>query len=78
MSKVYFTLRLRIRRADKIAHDSIHLGSYTTYINNVITECRLRWLEHILRRPSPKLTHISLVAKPYDGWYQKQEGLVKA
>ncbi|VDN59875.1 unnamed protein product [Dracunculus medinensis] len=49
----------------------------TTSINTVITERRLRWLGHVLRRPSQELTHISLLAKPCDGWHQKRDGPIK-
>ncbi|VDN53016.1 unnamed protein product [Dracunculus medinensis] len=58
---------LRVRRVDKISLYRILLRSYTTCINNVINERRLRWLGHILRRPPQDLTHISLFAKPCDG-----------
>ncbi|VDN52825.1 unnamed protein product [Dracunculus medinensis] len=65
---------LRIRRADKISQD---LRSNTICINNVITECRLRWLGYILGRPPQELMHISLFAKPCDGWRQKRGGPIK-
>ncbi|VDN52847.1 unnamed protein product [Dracunculus medinensis] len=70
-------LRYIFRRAGKISHDRIHLRSKTTRINNVITKHRLRWLGHILRRPPQELTHISLFAKPCDGWRQKRGGPIK-
>ncbi|VDN57770.1 unnamed protein product [Dracunculus medinensis] len=73
------TLRyiLRIRRADKISQDRIHLRSNTICINNVITECCLRWLGHVLRPSPQELLHIPLLAKPCDGWCQKRGGPIK-
>lgn len=32
-----------------------------SYISNTITERRVRWLKHILRRPPQELKHISLL-----------------
>ncbi|VDN53587.1 unnamed protein product [Dracunculus medinensis] len=60
-----------------LSHDRIHLRSNTTCMNNVITEGHLRWLGHILRRLPHELTHISLFAKPCDGWRQKRGGPIK-
>ncbi|VDN52342.1 unnamed protein product [Dracunculus medinensis] len=54
---------LRIRRADKISQDRIYLRSNTTCIN--------------YHRAPHQLTHISLFAKPCDGWRQKRGGLIK-
>ncbi|VDN55899.1 unnamed protein product [Dracunculus medinensis] len=59
------------------SQDPIHLRSNTTCISNVITERRLRWLGHILRRPPQEFTHISLFAKSCDGWRQKRGGPIK-
>ncbi|VDN51552.1 unnamed protein product [Dracunculus medinensis] len=46
-------------------------------MHNVITERRLRWLGHVLHRPPQELTHISLLAKPCEGWRQKRGGPIK-
>lgn len=56
---------LQIRRANKIAHNCIHLSPVTTCINVIIE----RSLGHVLARPGQEL-YISLLAKPTDDWRQ--------
>lgn len=60
-------------RMCNMCNDGIHPRSNSTYVNNTITDCCLRWLGHIFRHPPQEL----LVAGPCDGWRQKRGGPIK-
>ncbi|VDN54990.1 unnamed protein product [Dracunculus medinensis] len=44
----------------------------------MLSQHHLRWLGHVLRRSPQELMHISLFAKPCDGWRQSEEDQSRA
>lgn len=62
---------LRIRLVDKILYGRFHYHSNTFCINSTIIEPRFRLQARLLTRLN------ILLAKPCDGWHQKQGGPIK-